>query len=371
MDPAREFDSSSVKTIVVKLGTQLLTQQGGGLDLEYISSIARQIAALGEKKIVPTLVSSGAVGAGMAEMRLAKRPTDLAKLQAVAAVGQRRLMDAWADAFAPFNLPVAQLLLTREDIDDRTRFLNVRNTIIAAHEMGAIPIINENDTISTHELVKITFGDNDMLAALITSALRADLLVLLTVVDGLLDGTGQSVKVVQKISDARQLVRGETSSLGKGGMDSKLQAAKLVTESGEMMVIADGRSPNVLLRILEGADVGTRFLPASRRRSGRSRWISAARPAGSIVIDSGAVTALVERNKSLLAAGIVKVQGDFAPGDVVEIITADGTTVAQGLTNYTSQDVEKIRGKKSGEVRAMLGSAAYDEVVHRDNLVIC
>src|SRR4051794_12152082 len=189
---------TSVRSIVVKLGTQVLSTKDGRLDSTFVATVAHQVARLREeKKIAITVVSSGAIGAGVIELNLPKRPTDLAKLQAVAAVGQRRLMDVWAAAFRTFDLPVAQLLLTREDIDDRTRFLNVRNTIHAAHELGAIPIINENDTISTDELVKITFGDNDMLAALVCSALRADLLVLLTVVDGLLDAKGARVPLVE------------------------------------------------------------------------------------------------------------------------------------------------------------------------------
>jgi glutamate 5-kinase len=363
------LDWSQVKTIVVKLGTQLLTDKAGKLDPNFMGGIAKQVALLREKGIHTTIVSSGAVGAGVAEMGLPRRPTDLARLQAVAAVGQRKLMDAWADAFG--HLPVAQLLLTREDIDDRSRFLNVRNTIHAAQELGAVPIINENDTISTDELAKITFGDNDYLAAVIASALRADLLVLLTVVDGLLDDSGKSVRVVQSIDQARQLVRTEKSALGKGGMESKLQAAKLVTDSGEAMIIANGRSENVLLNMVAGEPVGTVFLPSSRRRNSRSRWIGAARPAGTIVVDSGAVKALVEKNKSLLPAGIVKINGTFAKGDVVSIVSADGTEIARGLSNYISSDVQKICGRKTAEVRELLGDSAYDEVVHRDNLVIC
>ena len=368
-NPDRNF--SEIKTVVVKLGTQLLTDSDRRLNTSYLSTIAQQVAALREKGILTTLVSSGAVGAGVAELKRPARPTDLARLQAVAAVGQRRLMDAWADAFAPFKLPVAQLLLTREDIDSRTRFLNVRNTIHAAHEMGAVPIINENDTISTDELVKITFGDNDMLAAVIASALRADLLILLTVVDGLLDAQGKSVRMVKSIEQARELVRAEKTALGKGGMDSKLAAAKLVTDSGESMVIADGRGERILEQVIAGEAAGTRFVPANRRRSSRSRWIGAARPAGSILVDAGAAKALVEMNKSLLAAGIVKVQGIFSPGDIVEIVDPTGKTIAQGLTNYATGDLDKIRGRKTSEIREMLGSAAYDEVVHRDNLVIC
>jgi glutamate 5-kinase len=373
-DPISEnrspLDWAHIHTIVIKLGTQLLSDERGRLDAQFMSSIARQIAQLREKHIRATIVSSGAVGAGVAELELSKRPTDLARLQAVAAVGQRKLMDAWADAFAPAGLPVAQLLLTRQDIDHRTRFLNVRNTIHAAQEMGAVPIINENDTISTDELAKITFGDNDYLAAVIASALRADLLVLLTVVDGLLDPSGNSVRIIHSIDEARQLVRKEKSAPGKGGMDSKLEAAKLMTDAGEALIVADGRADNILPRILAGETVGTLFVPATRRRSGRGRWIGAARPAGAIIIDAGAVKALVERNKSLLAAGVVKVDGTFSRGGIVEIFSPDGRAVARGLSNYNSDDLERIRGKQSAEIRALLGDAAYDEVVHRDNLIV-
>src|SRR3954454_17483914 len=224
MESQRKQHLPPVRTIVVKLGTQLLSGADRQLDTADLSTVANQIAALREKQILVTVVSSGAIGAGMRELDLSSRPTDLAKLQAVAAVGQRKLMDAWADAFEPFNIPVAQLLLTREDIDARTRCLNLRNTIHAVHELGAIPIINENDTISTDEIVKITFGDNDILAGMVATALRADLLVLLTVVDGILDASHAPVRLVESLEQAQQLVRAEKSALGKGGMNSKLEA---------------------------------------------------------------------------------------------------------------------------------------------------
>src|SRR5882724_1701583 len=199
MSDSRQQYLRSVRTAVVKLGTQLLTDRDGRLDAAFIGTIAQQIARLRERGISVAVVSSGAIGAGVRELNLPRRPTDLAMLQAVAAVGQRRLMDVWADAFEPFKLPVAQILLTREDVDDRTRFLNLRNTIGAIHELGGVPIINENDTISTDELVKISFGDNDMLAAAVAHALRADLLVLLTVVDGILDADGKSVRLIEQV----------------------------------------------------------------------------------------------------------------------------------------------------------------------------
>jgi glutamate 5-kinase len=371
MNAIRKQHLASVRTAVVKLGTQLLSDTDGRLDAAFVSTIAAQVASLRERDVRVTIVSSGAIGAGLRQLNLAKRPTDLAKLQAVAAVGQRRLMDVWAAAFAPHNMPVAQILLTREDVDDRTRFLNVRNTIHATHDFGAVPVINENDTISTDELVKISFGDNDILAALVTHALRADLLVLLSIVDGVLDAEGKPLRLVESLERARELVRAEKSAQGRGGMNSKVEAARMVTESGEVMVIADGRMENVIPRILDGEELGTLFVPAGRKRSGKSRWIGSARPEGRIFVDEGAARALAEKNRSLLPAGIVRVEGSFQRGDVVEIVSPDGTAVARGLSNYAAGDVERIRGKKTSDVRALLADGAYDEVVHRDNLVVC
>ena len=362
---------SAVRTVVIKLGTQLLSDAQGRLDIPFIGSIARQVAELRRRGIQVTIVSSGAVGAGLRELNISKRPTDLAKLQAVAAVGQRRLMDVWGEAFEPYALPVAQLLLTRDDIDSRTRFLNLRNTVHAVHELGAVPIINENDTVSTDEMVRITFGDNDILAAMVTHAIRANLLVLMTVVDGLLDAGGQPVRLVESIDHARALIRPEKSALGKGGMDSKLRAARTVTESGEAMIVAHGRMDDLLPRLLDGEELGTLFVPAQKKRSSRTRWIGSVQPVGSVTVDEGCARALVERNKSLLPAGVVCVNGQFSRGDVISIVAPDGQTIARGLSNYDSLDVEKIRGKKSAEVRTTFkDSAVYDEVVHRDNLVV-
>jgi len=394
MMETRRLYLSSVRSIVLKLGTQLLTAKTSGpdkvlnapvaspaavggetrahssLDEQYLDCVARQVVALRQRGIVVTIVSSGAIGAGVRELKLDGRPTDLGRLQAVAAVGQRCLMDAWGAAFAAYTLPVAQLLLTREDIDDRTRFLNVRNTINAVHELGAVPIINENDTISTDELVKITFGDNDILAALVAQALQANLLVLMSIVDGLLDAESKPVRLVGNLAQAQQLVRAEKSALGKGGMDSKLAAARMVTGAGDAMVVVDGRMPSVLTRLLDCEPVGTLFVPAQRRRSSRSRWIGSVRTLGAIVVDDGAVQALVEKNRSLLAAGIVAVEGSFDRGDCVAIKSTDGSMVARGLSNYAAVDVHNIRGKKTSQIRDLLGEAAYDEVIHRDNLVI-
>ncbi len=370
MPQQRQPYLSAVRSVVVKLGTQLLTDKTGRLDDAFLKSVVAQIVQLRKRNIAVTIVSSGAIGAGMGELNLPARPKDLAQLQAVAAVGQRRLMDAWAAAFAPHQVIVGQILLTREDMDRRARFLNLRNTIHALHELGGVPIINENDTISTDEIVKISFGDNDILAALVTHVLRANLLVLMTVVDGLLDPQGQSVRLVESIEQAQQLVRKEKSQLGKGGMDSKLQAARMVTDAGEAMIVANGRMENVLVRLIDYEPLGTLFVPSDRKKSSKSRWIGSARPVGSIIIDEGAVKALVEKNKSLLPAGIIKIKGPFEKGDVVAIETQSGQEIARGLSNYNSALTEKIMGKKTAEVRALLGEAAYDEVVHRDNLAI-
>jgi glutamate 5-kinase len=359
---------SAVRSIVVKLGTQLLSDANGRLDAAFVNSIAAQVATLRQGGITVTIVSSGAIGCGVRELGLPGRPTDLAKLQAVAAVGQRRLMDVWADAFAEHRIHVAQLLLTREDVDDRTRFLNLRNTIAAVHELGAIPIINENDTVSTDELVKISFGDNDILAALVTHALLADMLILLSVVDGILDDAGQPVRLVRSIEEARKLVRAEKSPLGKGGMNSKLNAAKTVTDAGGAMVVADGRMAHVLGRIAAGEQIGTLMVSGSKRRASRLRWISSVRPAGTIMVDAGAARAIGKDNKSLLPAGIVGIEGDFRHGDIVAISGPDGG-FGRGLTNYSSTDIQRIRGKKTQEIRQLLGDEAYDEVIHRDNLV--
>lgn len=360
---------SSARDIVIKLGSQLLSDRGGALDSAFLSGIATQVAELHRDRRRVTIVSSGAVSAGLKLLNLAKRPRDLAQLQAVAAVGQRKLMDAWADAFEAHALPVAQILLTREDIDHRTRFLNLRNTVHAIHELGAIPIINENDTISTDELVRITFGDNDVLAALVCQALRADLLVLMSVVDGVLDSTGQSLRYVANVEDAAKHVRQDKSQLGKGGMNSKLAAAKIVTGAGETLIVADGRTQNLLPRLLAGEDLGTFFAPRGGRKTGKSRWISAARPAGTIFVDDGAANAITQKNRSLLPAGIVKIDGDFERGDVVTVANLSGLAIARGLSNYSAADVLAILGKKSADVRNLLGQSAYEEVVHRDNLV--
>ena len=369
-DPSgvRQNVLSRARRVVVKLGTQVLTGPNGKIDLRFLKRVAGQVARLRSAGIEVTIVSSGAVGAGCAELGLAKRPTDVAQLQAVAAVGQYGLMAKMHRAFDPLGLRVAQVLLTRGDFEDRVRFLNLRNCITRLQKLGCVPIANENDTVSVEEL---RFGDNDLLAALMCNALRADALVLLTVVDGLLDRQGRRVDVVQDVSRVTGMARRETSARGVGGMSAKLEAVRLVTRAGEAAVIANGREPNVLVRLLEGRPLGTVFIPGRRKLDSRRRWIGLTkRPAGVITVDDGAAHALTRNGKSLLATGIVRTSEGYERGQIVRIVDPAGREIARGLTNYSSREVVMIMGKRSNQLEKILHRRAYAAVIHRDNLVL-
>ena len=356
------------RRLVVKVGSQLLSAPDGGVDLATMRAIAGQIATLVKQGYDVTLVSSGAIAVGRQSLGLAKRPKDIAVLQGVAAVGQTGLMNHWHEAFAPHNLQVGQMLLTRGDFEDRNRYLNLRNCLTELHALDAVPIINENDAVAVDE---IRLGDNDVLAALVTNALCADLLVLLTVVEGLRDGDGKALDVVDDIQGVMALAHKTRSALGTGGMQTKLEAARMVTGVGEAAVIACGRDENVLPRIVQGEPVGTLFVPAKRRLSPRLRWIGhAVRPAGVMVIDDGAARALVEGNKSLLASGISDVTGRFDKGDVIVVRDSRGREIARGLTNYNADEVRVIMGKRSSQFEKLLGRRAYDEVIHKDHMAV-
>ncbi len=359
-----------VRRIVVKVGTAVLTGEHGRLDTRVIGSIARQLAAIHARGIEPTLVSSGAIGAGIGITAQTGRPRSVPMLQATAAVGQPALMGLYDRTLVKHGLRAGQVLVTRTDFEHRTRYVNISNTIHSLHRLGALPIINENDTIAVDELDR--FADNDTIAALVTNLLKADLLVILTVVDGLLDENGALVDLVTRVDGAvRNLATADRSALGSGGMRGKLNAVKLVTEAGEAAVIAGGRRPNVLLRLLDGERVGTIFAPAPQKLSARERWIhSAVRPAGAIVIDAGAVQALRIGGKSLLASGIRQVTGKFDRGAIVRIVSPEGTTVAHGVSNYSHAELEKIKGLKSSQFADVLGQKPFDEAIHRDNLVL-
>ncbi len=367
----RQTVLTDAQNVVVKIGTQLLTADNGdtpSLDAAFIRQIAKQTARLREQGRRITLVSSGAVGAGCVSMGMDKRPGDLADLQAVAAVGQRSLMTEWHKAFARYKMPVGQVVLTRTDFDDRVRFLNIRNCVNKLHEMGCVPILNENDTVAVDEL---RFGDNDLLAAMITNALRADTLLLLTAVDGLLDEAGDVIDLIDDMPTYMGLSRAGNSKWGKGGMSTKLESAKLVMDAGEVAVIASGREKDVIPRVLTGERLGTVCMPADRKMDSRQRWIAlTARPSGTIQIDDGAAKAICTRNKSLLASGITQITGRFTRGDVLLVRSDAGKELARGLTNYSAEELRLIMGKRSSQFQKLLGNAAYDEVIHKDNLVV-
>ena len=361
---------SQVRSLVVKVGTALLTGDDGQLDRRRISHISHQLATLHQRGIRVTLVTSGAVGAGIGLTGQSRRPKAMPALQAMAAIGQPSLMALYAKAFARYGLNVGQVLVSRHDFEERVRYVNIRNTLDALHRHRAVPIINENDTIAIEELDR--FADNDTIAALMANLLRANLLVLLTSVDGLLDGDGRLVDLVTQVDEqARGLVRKDKSTLGSGGMVTKLGAAKLVTDAGEPVVIANGRTPNVLIKLVDGNRIGTIFAPATRKWSARQRWLAgAARPTGKVIVDEGAAKAVLQQGKSLLARGITQVQGSFDRGTIVKVVAPDGRIIAHGMTNFSHHELVRIKGLKSDQFAAVLGRASSDEVIHRDNLVL-
>jgi glutamate 5-kinase len=375
-DLLRQEIAALATTIVVKVGTRVLTRDDGQLDPEQIQQLADQVhnvLSTGRKVV---LVSSGAVGAGMGRLGLTKRPTDLAHLQAVAAVGQSILVEAYERSLHRHGRHAAQVLLTAEDLEDRTRYLNARNTLLTLLELGAVPIINENDTVSVEEL-QTTFGDNDRLAAIVTNLIRAPLLVLLSDVDGLFDGDPRAsgsrlISTIEQLdSSVLGLVRDRAGGLSKGGMASKLEAARLATTGGENVIIASGRTPDVLSRIIAGESVGTLFLAQGQTVAARKRWIGLTiKPRGRLLLDAGARAAIELKGRSLLAAGVVEVEGAFNKGDVVALRGPDGAEFARGLTNYGAEEIARIKGLKTRQIAGVLGHCPYDELIHRDNMVV-
>lgn len=373
-DLIRQELAASAKLVVVKVGTRVLTRVDGTLNTERIQSLAEQIHQLRRSGRKVVLISSGAVGAGMSQLGLTKRPNELARLQAVAAVGQTNLIEAYDSTFQAHGTHAAQVLLTSEDLSHRGRYLNVRNTLLALLEMDAVPIINENDTVAVDELM-LTFGDNDRLAALVTSALRAPLLIILSDVDGLFDGppddpNSKVIPTVPRIDESIEaLVRDSSNPLSRGGMRSKIEAARTATKAGESMIIASGHEPNVLPRLLAGEPIGTAFLAEGKSVSPLKRWIGfSAQPKGVLYLDEGACEAISKKGKSLLPIGIVAVQGKFEKGDVVRLCDHQGGEVARGLTNYTSDQIQRIKRLQTGQIKDALGVCPYDVVIHRDNM---
>ncbi len=363
------------KTIVVKVGTNVLSTDDDQLDADRIASLAEQlhsICATGRKLV---LVSSGAIGAGMGLLGLKQRPKDLAHLQAAAATGQAHLIHIYDKALRPHGHHAAQLLLTANDFKNRSRYLNVRNTLRTLAEYQTIPIVNENDTVSTEE---IKLGDNDRLAAMVAGLIQADLLIILSVVDGLLTGdptdpSSRRLPLVERFDDELlNLVGASKSSRGTGGMKTKLEAVHTATAVGVNVVIANGKRPDVLNEIMRGDDIGTLFLGEGDGVSAWKRWIGYTMPPkGRFALDHGARRAVELQGKSLLAAGIARVDGEFSKGEVVSLIDVQsGEEFARGLSNYDSVAARLIAGQRKDEITRTLGSTPYDEVIHRDNLVV-
>ena len=357
------------KRVVVKIGSRLLADSPAARP----AAIADQVVELRRRGVEVIVVSSGAIALGIRRLGLPGRPHELPALQAAAAVGQSLLMQHWEHAFAAHGLAIGQVLVTHDDLGDRRRFLSARLTLRALLDHGVVPIINENDTVATEE---IKFGDNDQLAALVCNLVSADALVILTDVEGVRDAAGVRMPIVRDIDrEAAPVAGGSTSGVGSGGMASKVGSARIVTRTGVPAIVAPGREPDVIVRVLAGADVGTLFVPAIRGGTGtlssRKHWIAyGAKPEGKLVVDDGAVRALKDNGKSLLPAGIKAVHGDFELGETVSIVTAAGVEIARGLVAYPATDLRKISGLQSAAIEATLGYKSIDEAIHRDDLVI-
>ena len=364
----------NARRVVVKVGSNVLTEDHG-LNLKAIRSISRQICRLIDGGIEIILISSGAMASGIRKVGLDKRPDEIPKRQAIAAVGQAGLIMEYEKAFARYHKKVAQILLTGDDLNNRKRYLNARNTLCMLLSWQVVPIINENDTVMIEE---IQFGDNDNLAAMITLLMDADILVNLTDIDGLYTKDPRTsldadfIPLVSTIGeDIKKIASDIPGALGTGGMLSKINAAKKVTAAGVPMVIANGGRPDVLKKLFSGKDVGTFFTPKKKKLKSRKCWIAfTLKPKGVIRIDDGAAAAILNRGKSLLPSGIVGVEGEFSVGAPVEFRKTDDETLGTGLVNYSSTDIRKIMGLKSSQIKNRLGHKPYDDVIHRDNLAV-
>jgi glutamate 5-kinase len=373
---SRKTIFSKSRRIVIKIGSAVLTSSDKGLDQNRIERLASEISSIMDQGREVILVSSGAIAAGLAKLGLKKsKGMPLSLKQAAAAVGQSGLMWAYEKTFASRGRKVAQILLTREDLSSRMRFLNARNTLLTLLDYGVIPIINENDTVSVDE---IKVGDNDNLSAMVVHLADADLLIILSDIDGLytadpnLDASAKLIPLVEKLTAEVERGAGDAQTpIGTGGMRTKMMAAKKVGAYGAPMVILNGKKNNVLQALFEGREVGTLFLPKAEKQDSRKHWIAyTVKCSGRILIDDGAVEALLHKGKSLLPGGIVTVEGNFKVGDCVTCADPSGNDLARGLVKYSSQDLDQIKGLKTSQILSVLGHKDYDEVIHRDDLVI-
>jgi glutamate 5-kinase len=366
------------RRIVAKFGTSLLTAGTNRLNIERMTDLVKQIAQLHNQGMEVVIVTSGAIAAGRERLGLTKKAKGVALKQVLASVGQGRLMNIYERLFEAHNIIVGQALLTKSVLVDRAGYLNTRNTLLASLEMGVIPIVNENDVVAVDEIREARFGDNDNLSAMVANLIDADLLFILTDIDGLYtadpnkDPSAKMIPLVEKIDEKiESLVSGSSSGLGTGGMVTKIEAARLATASGVTVVIANGSEKNVLVNVAHGKAVGTRFLPVKNKLDSRERWLlSGLSTRGKLTVDDGAALALKKKNCSLLAAGIIEVEGIFQRGDIVDICDAKGGKLGSGITNYTANEVQSIKGAHSANINDLLGYDSGSEVVHRNNLVI-
>ncbi len=371
----------NLQRIVIKIGSSTLTHPGGKLNFSQIDALVRQMVDLKNMGKDIALVSSGAVGAGMAELGLKEKPLQIPEQQACAAIGQGLLIGIYNKFFQQYGEKAAQILLTASDLENRNRYLNANNTIESLLSHGIIPVINENDTVVTDE---IKFGDNDTLSARVASLIEADLLINLSDIDGfynrkpaIKDKDIQLISVVEKIDQAIIEMAGSPESMvGTGGMVTKIMAAQIATESGIMMIIGPGQQRNILLKLVEMAEkgkyeIGTTFLPCESILCKRKQWLNYNLPAeGTIIVDEGAVLALTEKKKSLLPGGILKVKLNFNSGEMVNIKTSNGKKIGKGISNYSASEIKKIKGHHSSQIIEILGYINQVEVIHRDNMII-
>lgn len=363
------------KRIVIKIGSSIIASHEKGLREERMAEIAEEVSILRSEGHEIFLVSSGAILCGMEKLGLTRRPKTIPLKQAAAAVGQSRLMWAYEKHFEKFHINVAQVLLTREDIADRKRFINARNTLMTLLEHGILPIINENDTVTVDE---IKLGDNDHLAAQITHLVDASLLVILSDVDGLFTADPRKnpeatlIPLIEEITPEIEGIAGEPGAIsGTGGMATKVQAAKSVAAYGVTTLIVNGTAPGLMQRAFQGEAIGTLFLPKPVRLTSKKHWIAhSLKVKGEVVLDAGAVEAILKKGKSLLASGIREITGKFEVGDAIRCLTSDGKEIAKGLTNYSASEMILIKGIHSSQIEKKLGYKSTDEVIHRDNLVI-
>ena len=363
------------KRCVVKIGSALLTNDGTGLNISGIKMWVKQITRLRKSGMEVVLVSSGAVAEGMCRLGLSKRPESLHELQAAAAVGQMGLIQSYESAFSKYDLHTAQVLLTHDDLSNRQRYLNARNTVRSLLDLGVIPVINENDTVVTDE---IRFGDNDTLAALVANLIEADYLIILTDQNGLFDRNPREFKDAKLILEASAndsslaaMAEGGAGTFGRGGMATKISAAKLAARSGTSTLIAAGNETDVITRLFNAELIGTLLYAEQSPVAARKQWLAGhLQIRGQLTLDDGAVKKLCESGSSLLAVGVSEVKGDFSRGEIVSCVTADGKEIARGLANYNAKDTAQIKGKASNEIESILGYVDDAEIIHRDNLVI-